>query len=434
MSVLITNVEKNSPCHGIIKAGERLVAINSNKIKDVLDYMYYCAQTKLDVTVENANGQRTVSINKGEYDELGLEFETYLMDTQQHCSNKCIFCFIDQMPKGMRETLYFKDDDARLSFLMGNYTTLTNLSDEDVERIIKLKISPINISVHATDPQIRVIMMKNPRAAQGYEIMKKFAKAGIEMKGQIVLCPDVNDKQILEKSITDLLQLAPHLTSLSVVPVGLTKFREGLHKLRPVTSSEAKEVIELIDRLGKQSLRKNKSRIVYAADEFFLKAGIDIPSPDYYEGYPQIENGVGMIASMKEEFEAEYKFLDKSDKKRDVTIATGCASFDFISYLVDELRKKWHNLNCKVYKIPNRFFGETINVTGLVTGNDIIEVLSEKGVCGKLLIPAQMLRYDKDKFLDDVLVTDLEKRLKCKVEIVENDGAEFIGSVLGIEL
>lgn len=434
MSVLIKSVREYSPCFKVINSGDMLVSIDGHEIKDVLDYMYYSAKKKLNLTVIRDGVTHTVKIKKEEYEDLGLEFETYLMDNEMHCKNKCIFCFIDQLPSGMRKALYFKDDDARLSFLVGNYATLTNMSDEDVERIIRLKISPINISVHATDPKVRVEMMKNPAAAKCYDIMKRFYDNGIEMKAQIVLCPEINDGKVLERTLDDLLALCPMLTSVSVVPVGLTKYREKLYPLRMFTPEELGNVIDYVEMRAQRNFEEHGYYCVYCADEMYLKCGRELPLAEYYDDFQQIENGVGMIASMKEEFDAALIFVDESDKIRKVSAVTGCGVYPFISKLVDELKKKWHNLECDVYPIKNDFFGDNIDVTGLVTGGDIIKNLKGKNLGEELIIPAQMLRYDRERFLDDVLLTELEKELDCKVRICENDGAAFISAFLGIEV
>ncbi len=434
MSVLIKSVTEYSPCSKKIHAGDMLVSIDGHEIKDVLDYMYYSAKQKLSITVVRDGVTRTVKIKKEQYEDLGLEFETYLMDREMHCKNKCIFCFIDQLPKGMREALYFKDDDARLSFLVGNYATLTNMSDQDIDRIIKLKISPINISVHATDPKVRVEMMKNPAAAKCYDIMKRFYDNGIEMKGQIVLCPEINDGEVLKRSLDDLLALCPMLTSVSIVPVGLTKYREKLYPLRMFAPEELKDIIDYVEMRAQRNFEEHGYYCVYCADEMYLKCGRELPNAEYYDDFQQIENGVGMISSMREEFDTALKFVDESDEYRKVSAVTGCAVYPFISKLVDELKKKWHNLDCNVYPIKNDFFGENIDVTGLVTGGDIIKNLKGKNIGDELIIPAQMLRYDRERFLDDVLLTDLERELDCKVRICENDGAAFISAFLGIEV
>lgn len=434
MSVVIKGIDESSPCRKQLKAGDTLVSIDGNEINDVLDYMYYSAKNKLSLTFLRDGKEKTAQIRKDTYDDMGLEFDTYLMDNEQHCKNRCIFCFIDQLPKGMRDALYFKDDDARLSFLIGNYATLTNMSDDDIDRIIKLKISPINISVHATDPDVRVMMMKNPAAARCYEIMKKFYDNGIEMKGQIVLCPGINDGKVLERSLDDLLALCPMLTSVSVVPVGLTKYREGLYPLRMFTSEEAAKVVDYVEMRARQNYEKYGYSCVYCADEFYLKCGRELPDAEYYDDFQQIENGVGMIASLKDEFYAALKYVEESDTHRRIASVTGCGVYGFIMQLVDELKKKWHNLDCRVYPIKNDFFGENINVTGLVTGGDIIKQLKGEDFGDRLIVPAQMLRYDRERFLDDVLVTDLEKELDCEVIICENDGASFISAFLGIEV
>ncbi|MBC8535105.1 DUF512 domain-containing protein [Feifania hominis] len=433
MAIPIKSVSAGSPADGRILPGEALVRINGMEIHDVLDYMYYCTNRNLSIEVLTPAGKlRSVRVRKAEYDELGLNFETYLMDGQKSCKNHCIFCFVDQLPRGMRKTLYFKDDDARMSFLMGNYITMTNLTDEDINRLIRLKISPINISVQVTDDERRVMMMKNPNAAGCLARMQKFAAAGIRMNCQIVLCKGINDGAYLERSLQDLIALHPYVNSISVVPVGLTKYREKLYPLEPFSPCEARSVIEQVNQIGDAAKKKTGSRVVYLADEFYLKAGIPIPPDEYYEEYPQLENGVGMMRMMRVEFDAAFALLDESERERRCTIVTGRAAGEFIRGLVDELKTKWHNLSCDVVVVENEFFGPMITVTGLVVGQDILRALRGRELGEELIVPAQMLRYDRDRFLDDVLVTDLERELNTRVVIQELDGGEFIDTVLGI--
>jgi len=434
LSVKIKDVKKDSVSYGKIYPGETLISINEKNIEDVLDYMYQCADDNLRIVVSNGDKQRTIVINKDEYEDLGLEFETFLMDKQHRCSNKCVFCFIDQLPKGMRETLYFKDDDARMSFLMGNYITLTNLTEDDINRIISQKISPINISVHTTNPELRVKMLRNPRAAFCLDIIKRFAEANIKMNCQIVVCKSLNDGEELKRTLNDLIGLYPAVNSISVVPVGITKHREGLYPLKMIEKNDALDIIKLVEDIAKEAKNKLGTRVAFLADEFFLRAGMEIPEPEYYEDYPQIENGVGLIASLKEEFDSLMPFLPKKIKKRNVTIVTGMAALSFISSLVDLLKRKCNNLKCNVIGVKNEFFGETVDVAGLVVGSDIIKNLRENDIGDEILIPAQMLRYDRDKFLDDVLVSDIENIFNKKVRIVENTGEDFIKGVLGIQI
>ncbi|MDP4153318.1 MAG: DUF512 domain-containing protein [Bacillota bacterium] len=434
MAVLITGVDKGGAAEGHASAGETLVAINGMEIEDVLDYMYQSANKKIELTIRGKDGERKEKIKKEEYEDLGLQFATYLMDKQRHCSNKCIFCFIDQLPKGMRETLYFKDDDARMSFLMGNYITLTNLSEKDIQKIIHLKISPINISVQTTNPELRVFMMKNPNAANGFAIMRRFADANIEMNCQVVVCKGVNDGAELDKTLNDLISLYPKVNSISVVPVGITKYRDGLYPLKMIEKDDAVKIIEQVEKIAGNAKKTHDSRIVFLADEFFLRAKMPIPEPEYYEDYPQIENGVGLMASMKEEFDMLIRDLPQVMHKRKVTMLTGVASYPFIKSLLDELKKKCHTLSGTVYAVENEFFGKTVDVSGLVVGRDLIKCLETADLGDEILIPAQMLRYDRERFLDDVTVKEIEERFKRPVRPIENTGEAFISAVLDIEL
>lgn len=438
MSVAITGIEPNSPAQRAgIKPGETLISLNGHEIVDILDYRFYETNAQLEIILANSKGQtRAISIKKGQYQAIGLEFETYLMDKQRSCRNKCVFCFIDQMPKGMRESLYFKDDDSRLSFLFGNYVTLTNLKERDVQRIIDMKISPINISVHTTNPKLRVQLMGNRFAGQALDILPRLAQAGIQINCQLVLCPGINDGPELARSLTDLGKLAPALQSIALVPVGVTKFREGLFKLRPYTKEEANVTIDLIDRFGDQFEQEFGNRIAYAADEFYLKAERPIPPPEFYGDFSQIESGIGTMACLKDEFlyALEERLGDKDAiaiPKRHVTMATGVAACKFLDELLDEVRVKCDNLTCEVIPIINEFFGETITVAGLVTGTDIINQLQGKKLGDELLLPDVMLRHNTNILLDDITLEDISKKLQITIKTVMNDGQQLLNAVLG---
>lgn len=436
MAVVIAAVEKGSYAKKAgIKPGETLVSINGNEILDVLDYRFYMTEEKLRLQLEDQDGKtREVVIKKQEYDDIGLDFDTYLMDKQQTCRNKCIFCFIDQMPKGMRESLYFKDDDARMSFLFGNYVTLTNLSDHDIDRIIKMHISPINISVHTTNPELRCRMMNNRFAGDSLRYMYRLAQAGIAINCQLVLCPGINDGEELERSLDDLGKLYPSVQSIACVPVGLTDHREGLYPLEPYTPASAADVIRIIDEFSDRTKREYGARLCYPADEFFLTAGIPIPEGAYYGDFNQLENGVGMLASMRDEFSEALRLAENEPcKSGKLTIATGVAAAGFIDGLVDEAKKKWHNLDCTVYAVKNDFFGHKITVTGLLTARDLIAQLSEKPLGDTLLLSSSMLRRDTDLFLDDLTVSDVEKALGVTVRVTDNDGFDFLDALLGVE-
>ncbi len=414
-----------------------MISLNDHEIIDVLDYRFYETNAQLQIKLADSKGQtRVISMSKRQYQAIGLQFNTYLMDKQRSCCCKCIFCFIDQMPKGMRESLYFKDDDSRLSFLFGNYVTLTNLKENDIQRIIDMKISPINISVHTTNPELRVKMMGNRFAGKTLEILPRFAEAGIQMNTQLVLCPGINDGAELERSLTDLGKLAPAMQSISLVPVGITKFRQKLFELRPYTKEEAADTIDLIDSFGDRFERKLGNRMAYAADEFYIKAERPIPPPEFYGDFSQLESGVGSIACLKEEFLfALKKRLHGNDTvqipKRNITIATGVAAQPFIDGLLDEVRIKCNNLTCRVIPIVNHFFGENITVAGLITGKDMISQLKGKQLGEVLLIPAVMLRHNTNILLDDITLDDISRELQITIKTIMNDGEQLLNAVLG---
>ncbi|MCI6840941.1 MAG: DUF512 domain-containing protein [Clostridiales bacterium] len=432
--VTITGVEKASPAakHGILP-GDILISINGHDINDVLDYRFRLTEKKITLLIHRGPDLKEITIKKDEYSDIGLEFETYLMDKKHSCRNKCVFCFIDQLPKGMRDTLYFKDDDSRLSFLMGNYITLTNLSEEDVDRIIEMKTSPINVSVHTTNPELRVKMMKNKNAGKVLSYLRRFADAGISLNCQIVLCKGINDGKELERSMTDLAALYPSLVGVSIVPAGITNYREGLCHLEPFTAEEAGEVIDTIDKFGEKCLKKFGTRLFFSSDELYIEAGRELPGEDYYEGYPQIENGVGMIRSMDGEFTDELDFLDEYDleKPRKVSVATGAAAYDFIKSLADRLCEQVPTLECHVYKIINDFFGHNITVAGLLTGKDLANQLKGKDLGDRLLIPRVTLRSEGDVFLDDTTPEWLAEQLGgVEIVPVESTGNDFVSKVL----
>lgn len=432
--VTITGVEKASPAakHGILP-GDILISINGHDINDVLDYRFRLTEKKITLLIHRGPDLKEMTIKKDEYSDIGLEFETYLMDKKHSCRNKCVFCFIDQLPKGMRDTLYFKDDDSRLSFLMGNYITLTNLSEEDVDRIIEMKTSPINVSVHTTNPELRVKMMKNKNAGKVLSYLRRFADAGISLNCQIVLCKGINDGKELERSMTDLAALYPSLVGVSIVPAGITNYREGLCHLEPFTAEEAGEVIDTIDKFGEKCLKKFGTRLFFSSDELYIEAGRELPGEDYYEGYPQIENGVGMIRSMDGEFTDELDFLDEYDleKPRKVSVATGAAAYDFIKSLADRLCEQVPTLECHVYKIINDFFGHNITVAGLLTGKDLANQLNGKDLGDRLLIPRVTLRSEGDVFLDDTTPEWLAEQLGgVEIVPVESTGNDFVSKVL----
>ncbi len=433
MAVFIIGVTSKSPAAKKgIRPQETLLSINAHPIRDVLDYQFYAQEKKLVLELLDQKGKhRKVTVRKDAFDDLGLEFETYLMDKQQHCKNKCVFCFIDQMPPGMRETLYFKDDDARLSFLFGNYITLTNLSTADVDRIIEMHISPVNVSVHTMNPALRVEMMKNPKAGESLQILYRLADAGIAMNTQLVLCPGINDGKELAYSLQELEKLLPALQSIAAVPVGLTKYRANLPELQEFTRETAKDVIDTLDAFGDRCVETYGRRLAFCADEFYLKAELQLPDDNYYEDYPQLENGVGMWKNMETEF---LDALDQCDLPEDtpvsVSMATGVAAYPLLESFCRRVRERFSKAQIDVYAIENDFFGHSITVAGLVTGQDLMAQLKGKALHGRLLIPAAMLRREGDLFLDNVSLTEVENTLGVPVGVTENSGYTLLEMIL----
>ena len=437
--VKITQLEEGSrAARAGVQAGDVLLSINQNEIADVLDYRFYLAERRVTLALTRDGEPYEVVIHKEEYDDIGLCFETPLMDKKRCCANKCIFCFIDQLPRGLRPSLYFKDDDARLSFLHGNYVTLTNLTDKDIDRIIKMHISPVNVSVHTTNPELRCEMMKNKRAGKVLSYLNRLADAGIRICGQIVLCRGVNDGEELTRSMQDLVKLHPALSSVSVVPAGLTKFREGLYPLSPFTSEECRAVIAQVNAFGEECERELGARIFCCADEFYLKAGLPLPEESYYGDYEQIENGVGMLRSLWEEFSAELDFLDEyvpegGMKKRRVTLVTGKAAAPMLRALVQALCARVPELSAEVVAIENNFFGPEITVAGLLTGKDVCEQLAGRNLGDEVLYPAAMLRAEGDLFLCGMTPEEMEKTLGVPVRATKGEGAALMAALLGCE-
>ena len=437
--VKITHVYERSRAdkRGVM-AGDILTHINENEINDVLDYRFYLAEREVTLTLLRDGEEYRVTIKKGEYDDIGLDFETPLMDKKHSCKNGCVFCFIDQNPEGLRESLYFKDDDSRLSFIHGNYITLTNMTDKDIARIVKMRFSPINISIHTTNPELRVKMMKNKRSGEVLRYLDDFKNAGLKMCGQIVLCKGLNDGAELERSLSDLSEYFPEMTSVAVVPAGLTKFREKLYPLTDFTADEASAVIDTINRFGEENLKKHGSRIVFAADEFYLKSGRPIPGADYYEDYPQIENGVGMLRSFMDEFGLGFEDildinseLEKRPEPRSVSVVTGAASYDMILGMSEKIMQNCPKMKINVYKIVNNFYGESITVSGLLTGKDIYEQLKDKPLGEEVFVPSSAIRQGDDDFLCGMKLSELEERLGVKTTPLSADGYEFLHSVCG---
>ena len=433
---VIRAVEPRSPAHRAgVRPGETLTHINGHPILDVLDYKFYSYDPRLELTLREAGGKtRAVRLRKGEGEDLGLDFETYLMDRARSCANNCIFCFVDQMPPGMRPSLYFKDDDARLSFLMGNYLTLTNLSQREIGRICELRISPINISVHTTDPVLREQMLKHRRAGEVLDIMSRFARAGITMNCQIVSCPGINDGPALDRTLADLGRLWPAVASVAVVPVGVTKYREGLCRIDPYTRDQAGAVIDQVERFAAGFRAAHGTSLAWCSDEFYLLAGRDLPEKDYYEDMDQLENGVGMLQLLLSQARLALEGEDLSAlTPPPFTAATGVSAAPFIGQVLDLCRAQCPALRGSVRPIVNRFFGETITVSGLVTGGDLMDQLQGLDLGERLLIPSNMLRAGEQVFLDDVTLAQVEETLGVPVRVVEAEsGFDLVDAMLGM--
>ena len=430
MAVKIYNVTKGSHAEKAgIGSGETLHKINSNEIVDVLDYRFYQVNRTLSLEISDGEKARTVEITKGEYDEIGLEFETYLMDEQHSCRNKCIFCFIDQLPKGLRKSLYFKDDDSRLSFLFGNYITLTNITEHENELSIKMHISPINVSVHTTNPELRCKMMNNRFAGDALKNLKRFADAGITLNCQIVACPGINDGDELLRTMRDLENLGVEMTA--IVPVGLTAYRDGLYPLVPYNKETAAQTLDLIESYGDMCKEKHGRRIFFAGDEFYILAEREIPAPEFYEDFSALEDGVGMIAYLTDDVKWALEELEYDEKPNNtVTVACGTGVYPFMQKIMAMINEKFPNITINTQPIKNNFFGGGVNVSGLVTGGDLIAQLKEKDIGERLIIPSSMLRFENDLFLDDVSTDDVERELKVELVAVNNNGADLVNAII----
>lgn len=425
-----------------IEPGDRLLAINNEEIDDIFDYQYYVENEYIEILIEKPDGEQwLLEVDKDEDEDLGVEFENGLMDDYRSCHNKCIFCFIDQMPEGMRETLYFKDDDSRLSFLQGNYVTLTNMSEHDIDRIIKYHLSPINVSFQTMNPELRCKMLNNRFAGEALKKVDRLYEAGITMNGQIVLCKGVNDGKELEFSIRKLMEYIPVLESVSVVPVGLSRYREGLYPLEPFNKEDAGQVLDMIHDFQQEIYEKHGTHFIHASDEWYILAGRKLPPEENYDGYLQLENGVGMLRLLLDEFQDALEELKKRIKRKDkslktenmgsVSIVTGKLASPYIRQMAEEMTALLPNLSVRVYEIVNHFFGEMITVTGLLTGQDIIAQLKGKELGDRLLLPQNTLRSGETVFLDDVTVSEMEKALQVKIDIVKSSGYDFVNAVLG---
>lgn len=425
MSTVIRSVDPNSPAERAhIAPGEQLLAINGHTVADVLDYRYYGYDPVAVLHLRRQDGtERTVRLRKAEGQDLGLNFDTYLMDEMRTCANHCVFCFVDQMPPGMRQTLYFKDDDARLSFLLGNYITLTNLTEREAQRIIDLHVSPINVSVHATDPKLHCAMLGNPGAERSLRFMRSFGQAGIEMNGQIVVCPGWNDGAALRRTLEDLMDIG--FRSCSIVPVGITKYRDGLAPLRPVDRDTAGAIIDVVDEYAAAAQKRFGTRMFFSADELYLRAGRPLPPAEYYEEFRQLENGVGMLRSLESEFLAALPYEELPRIPSPFTIATGRAAEPFLRGLLQQAQRQFPGLQGQVVGIDNDFFGRTIDVAGLLTGQDLSAQLQKVELGERVLIPIHMLRHGETVFLDDYTVERLEREIGCRVQVVGADGGDL---------
>ena len=429
---IIKSIEPGSIAEELgIEKGDVLLSINDQEIEDVFDYHFYVNDEQLVLTIEKPDGEEwELEIEKDYEEDLGIEFEQGLMDEYRSCRNKCIFCFIDQMPKGMRDTLYFKDDDSRLSFLQGNYVTLTNMSDHDIGRIIRYHLEPINISFHTTNPELRCQMLHNRFAGEALRKVDRLYEAGIEMNGQIVLCRGINDGEELERSIRDLAGYLPYLQSVSVVPVGLTRYRDGLYPLEPFTPEDARKVLEVVRRWQDELYEKWGTHFIHAGDEWYLLAGEDMPPQERYDGYLQLENGVGMMRLLEDEFREAFEKLPGDEMPREVSVATGKLAYPLICSMAEKLKSRYPGTVIHTYQIENRFFGERITVAGLVTGQDLKEQLSGKKLGKALLLPCNMFRSQEEVFLDDMTLDELKDALQSEIDIVKSSGQDFIDAVL----
>lgn len=428
----IIRVEEGSIAEELgVEPGDKLISINENAIEDIFDYQYNVEEEELVVLIEKPSGEQwELEIEKDPDEDLGVSFEQSLMDEYRSCRNKCVFCFIDQMPPGMRETLYFKDDDSRLSFLQGNYITMTNMDEHDIRRILNYHLEPINISFHTTNPELRCKMLNNRFAGDILEKTDMLYEGGIEMNGQIVLCKGINDGDELERSIRDLSRYAPLLQSVSVVPVGLTRYREGLCQLEPFGKEDARNVLDTIHRWQKQMYEKTGCHFIHAGDEWYLLAEEELPEEERYDGYLQLENGVGMLRLLVNEFEEALEEYPGDDRKVEISLATGKLAFPFLEKLIEELQKKYPNVIVHMYTIRNDFFGPLITVSGLITGQDLIAQLKGKPLGDRLLLPCNMLKNGEDLLLDDVSVSEIEQTLQVRTDIVKSSGWDLIEAVL----
>ena len=413
-----------------LEPGDRLLSIDGHELEDIFDYEYYIENESIMVVIAKKNGEEWELDIENDYQDLGLTFENGLMSDYKSCHNKCVFCFIDQMPKGMRETLYFKDDDSRLSFLQGNYVTLTNMKDKDIERIIKFKLAPINISGQTTNPELRCKMLHNRFAGEALKKIDRLYEAGTPMNGQVVMCKNLNDGDELDRTIRDLTKYIPCMESVSVVPVGLSKYRDGLYPLEPITAEDAAKTIDIIEKWQKKVYAEHGIHFIHASDEFYILAGRELPEEERYDGYIQLENGVGMIRLLTTEVHEALDELEGDEEKEELSIATGKLAAVYLAGFLEEIKKKFPNRKVHLYPIRNDFFGEMITVAGLITGQDLIAQLKDKPLGSRLLLPECMFRSGEEVFLDDITRQEVENALQVPVNIVKSSGQDFVNAVL----
>ena len=413
-----------------LEPGDRLLSIDGHELEDIFDYEYYIENESIMVVIAKKNGEEWELDIENDYQDLGLTFENGLMSDYKSCHNKCVFCFIDQMPKGMRETLYFKDDDSRLSFLQGNYVTLTNMKDKDIERIIKFKLAPINISVQTTNPELRCKMLHNRFAGEALKKIDRLYEAGTPMNGQVVMCKNLNDGDELDRTIRDLTRYIPCMESVSVVPVGLSKYRDGLYPLEPITAEDAAKTIDIIEKWQKKVYAEHGIHFIHASDEFYILAGRELPEEERYDGYIQLENGVGMIRLLTTEVHEALDELEGDEEEEELSIATGKLAAVYLAGFLEEIKKKFPNRKVHLYPIRNDFFGEMITVAGLITGQDLIAQLKDKPLGSRLLLPECMFRSGEEVFLDDITRQEVENALQVPVNIVKSSGQDFVNAVL----
>lgn len=429
---IIKNVDPDSIAEQLeLEPGDAVLSIDGKVLEDIFDYEYYINSESILMVVRKKNGEEWELEIENEYEDLGITFENGLMSEYRSCKNNCIFCFIDQMPPGMRETLYFKDDDSRLSFLQGNYVTLTNMSDHDIKRIIEFKLAPINISVHTTNPALRCKMLHNRFAGEALQKIRQLYEAEIPMNGQIVLCKGVNDGEELERTIRDLSEYLPYMESVSIVPVGVSKYRDGLYPLEALNGEDARAVLDIVKRWQKKLFEAHGSHFIHASDEFYILAGLPLPDEKQYDGYIQLENGVGMIRLLEEEVLAALAKLEGDNQSEEISIATGKLAAPYIEEHAKKVMEKFPGRSVRVYTITNEFFGEQITVAGLITGQDLIRQLKGQKLGSRLLLPECMFRSGEEVFLDDVTKTDVQNALQVQVDIVKSSGQDFVQAVLG---